>query len=321
MLIARRRAVLGAALAAPGLAHAQGFPTRPLRLVSPFNPGGAIDVLNRLLAERLGADLGQPVVVEARPGANTVVGAEAVARAAPDGHTFMVTTNSTHTNNPALMPNLPYDPVRDFSPITLLSMGTIVLCAPRAAPFDDMRGFLAWARARARTTYGSWGVGSAGHLYGAKIGAQENVALEHVPYRGEQPAIQDVLAGRLDMTFASPVGARPQQQAGALKLIGVPAAQRSVALPDVPTFAEQGMQGYDMGLFVAAWAPGGTPAPVVMRLHQAFVRVVGEEAIREAMLRQGQRPVVSTPDELAAAVARDAPRWAELIRLTGARAE
>ena len=278
-------------------------------------------MLSRLLAERMSHFLGQPVVVEARPGANTVVGAEVVARATPDGYVFLVTTNSTHTTNPAMMPNLPYDGARSFAPITLLSMGSIVLSAPAAAPFRDVPGFLAWAKARGRATYGSWGIGSSAHLYGEMLRTREGAPLEHVPYRGEQPAIADVLGGRLDATFASPVGARPQRDAGRLKLLGVPAAARSPALPDVPTFAEQGLEGYDIPLFVAAWAPAGTPRPVIARLHAAFSAALADPAIRRAMLDQGQTPVLSSPEELSAAVARDTPRWAELVRLSGARAE
>ncbi len=320
-----RRAALSALATLPALAGARAqpaFPSRPLRLVSPFNPGGAVDVLNRTLAERLAADLGQPVVVDAKPGANTVVGAAEAARAAPDGHTFLVTTNSTHTTNPALIRDLPYDPVRSFAPITLLSLGTILLCTPAAAAFTDVPGFLAWAKARGRpTTYGSWGVGSSAHLYGEMLRAREGAPLEHVPYRGEQPAIADVIAGRLDATFASPVGAKPQQTAGNLRVLGVPSPRRSDAMPEVPTFAEQGLDGYDLSLFVAAWAPAGTPRPVVDRLRAALASAAADPGLRRTMLDQGQTPVLSTPEELAATVARDTPRWAELLRLSGAKAE
>jgi tripartite-type tricarboxylate transporter receptor subunit TctC len=298
------------------------FPSRPLRLVSPFNPGGAVDVLNRVLAERLAAELGQPVVVDAKPGANTVVGAAEAARAPPDGHTVLVTTNSTHTTNPALIRDLPYDPVRSFAPVTLLSLGTILLCAPASAAFTDVPGFLAWAKARGRpATYGSWGVGSSAHLYGEMLRSREGAPLEHVPYRGEQPAIADVIAGRLDATFASPVGAKPQQMAGNLRILGIPSPRRSETVPEVPTFAEQGLEGYDLSLFVAAWAPAGTPRPVVDRLRAALVAAVADPGLRRTMLEQGQTPVLSTPEELAATVARDTPRWAELLRLSGAKAE
>jgi tripartite-type tricarboxylate transporter receptor subunit TctC len=313
------RRTLLALLPLPALA--QTFPERPLRLVSPFNPGGAIDVLNRMLAERMQATLGQPVVVEARPGANTILGAEMVAKAPPDGLTFMVTTNSTHTNNPALYATLPYNPA-DFAPITLLSFGTVLLIGPGAAQYRDAPGFAAWARGLGRpVTYGSWGVGSGGHLYGEVLRTRHGLPLEHVPYRGEQPAILDMLAGRLDCTFCSPVGARPPLEAGTARWVGMTGARRSEALPDIPTFGEQGFAGIDMPIFVAAWAPGGTPAPAVARLREALVAAVRDPAMRTAMVQQGQTPVLSTPEELAATVARDAPRWAELIRTSGAKVE
>jgi tripartite-type tricarboxylate transporter receptor subunit TctC len=323
--IARRGALAaGVSLLLSGRATAQGsaFPDRPLRLVSPFNPGGAIDVLNRMLAEKLSADLGQPVVVEARPGANTILGAEVVAKAPPDGHAFLITTNSTHTNNPALYRELPYDAQRSFAPITVLSMGTVLLLGPAAAPYAGAPGFAEWARAQGRpVTYGSWGVGSGGHLYGELLKARHGLPLEHVPYRGEQPAIVDMLGGRIDVTFCSPVGARPQIAGGTARAIGMTGTQRSAAMPDVATFGEQGFDGLDLPLFVAAWAPAGTPPAIVARLREALVRAVEDPALRAAMIQQGQTPVLSTPEALAATVARDAPRWAALIRASGAKVE
>jgi tripartite-type tricarboxylate transporter receptor subunit TctC len=326
MLRIPRRGALAAGfsllLCDPATAQGGAFPDRPLRLISPFNPGGAIDVLNRMLAEKLSADLGQPVVVEARPGANTIIGAEAVAKAPPDGHTFLITTNSTHTNNPALYRELPYDAQKSFAPITLLSMGTVLLIAPASSPFADAAGFARWARVQTRpVTYGSWGVGSGGHLYGELLRARHGLPLEHVAYRGEQPAILDMLAGRIDATFCSPVGARPQIAAGSARAIGMTGAMRSAAMPEVPTFGEQGFEGLDLPLFVAAWAPAGTPSPIVARLREALARAVQEESVRSAMIQQGQTPVLSTPEELAATVARDGPRWAALIRASGAKVE
>ena len=300
-------------------ARAAEFPSRPLRLVSPFGPGGAVDVLNRVLAEQLSADLGQPVVVDTRPGANTVAGAEMVARAPPDGHTFMITTNSTHTNNPHIMRELPYDPLRSFAPITLLSWGSVLLLRPATATYDGLRGMIDWARGLRRPiTYGSWGIASAGHLYGALLARQAGIAMEHVPYRGEQAAITDLLAGRLDTSFVSPVGARPQIEAGLAQGVGTVGNRRSSGLPGLATFAEQGLDGFDLPLFVAAWAPAGTPGPIVARLRLALVRAVANPVVRERMAEQGQTPELSTPEELMATVRRDLPRWGELIALSGA---
>lgn len=320
MLPSRRGLLAGLLLLPAAPAPAQPWPNRPIRLIVPFAPGGAIDALARLLAERMSAEFGQQVVVDLRPGANTVVGAEAAARAAPDGYTFIITTNSTFTNNPHLIPNLPYDPLRSFDPITLLSWGSVVFLAPADAPYSGVPGFAAWARGRPQgATYGSWGVGSGGHLYGALLARQSGARLEHVPYRGEQPAIADMIAGRLDTTFASPVGAKPQIEGGRVKALGSVGARRSPALPDVPTFAEQGLSGFDLPLFVAAWAPAGTPAEIRLRLRDALARAASDERVRAQMLAQGQTPELSSPEALIEIVRRDVPRWGELIEISGAR--
>jgi len=329
-----RRALLGGAAGlavVPALAQERCLhiesalrwaPDRPVRLVSPFPPGGPIDVLNCMLAERLTTSLGQPVVVDAKPGANTILGAALVARAPPDGHTFLITTNETHTHNPALHRQLPYDASRSFAPVTLLSTGTMLLIAPADAPYGDARDFAAWAKALERpVTFGSRGVGSSGHLYGAWLKAHHGLPLQHVPYRGEQPAILDMLCGKLDVTFCGPADARPQFAAGMARAIGATGARRSEAVPDVPSFAEQGFDGLDLSLFLAAWVPAGTSPEAVARLHDGLLCAVREEAVHATMLQQGQTPVLSTPEELMAIVRREAPRWAELIRLADMRAE
>ena len=322
----RGAAALGAGLVGVVAgARAQGTAgavARPVRIISPFAPGGAVDVLARLIAERLSVQMGgQPVVVDARPGANGIVGTEAFVRAVPDGLTIMITTSGTVMNNPALYPSLPYDPVRDLVPVTMLSVGSVLLTAPAAAPYADMRGFLDWARGRSRVTYGSWGVGSSAHLYGELLKREHAVPLEHVPYRGEQAAILDVLGGRLDTTFCSPVGAKPQVAAGGLRALGMVGDRRSAAMPEVPTFGEQGLEGFDLLIFIAVYAPQGTARPVIERFNAALRAVAAEPEIRARMLEQGQTPVASSADELAAIQLRDAPRWAALIRQAGARVE
>jgi tripartite-type tricarboxylate transporter receptor subunit TctC len=233
----------------------------------------------------------------------------------------MVTPSSTAMNPAALYPSLPYDPAKDLVPVTMLSVGSVLLAAPASAGYADLRGFLDWARARPRVTYGSWGVGSSAHLYGELLKREHGAPLEHVPYRGEQAAILDVLGGWLDVTFASPVGARPQVASGALKALGMVGDRRSAAMPEVPTFGEQGLAGFDLLIFVAAYVPAGTPAAQIARLNAALRAVAAEPEIRGKMLEQGQTPVGSSPEDLAAIQARDTPRWAALIRQAGARVE
>ena len=324
----RRRAVLAAALAVPFMARAEGtWPTKPVRIVVPFNPGGAIDAMARVLADSLTARLGQQVLVDSKPGANTIVGSDVVAKAAPDGYTFLITTNSTHTNNTTLYAKLPFDPAKDLAPVLLVSLGTILLAAKADAPFIDLKGLGAWAKALGRpVTYGSWGIGSSGHLYGLMLEKALSDKMggglySHVPYRGDVPALQDVANGTLDLTWASPVSAKPQIDAGRVKAIAAAGAKRSAAMPELSTFAEQLVAGFDLSLFVAAYAPAGTPREIVDRLQREIRLALAEQAVADKLIAQGQTPVGSTPEELPKVVERETPVWAELVKQSGARVE
>jgi tripartite-type tricarboxylate transporter receptor subunit TctC len=324
----KRRALIAAALATPFVARAEtAWPTKPVRIVVPFNPGGAIDALVRVIGEGLTQRLGQQMLVDPKPGANTIVGSEIVAKAAPDGYTFLITTNSTHTNNPSLYAKLPFDPAKDLIPVSLVSLGTILIAVKADAPFSDLRGMAGWVKGLGRpATYGSWGIGSSGHLYGLmleralgdKIGGG---LYTHVPYRGDVPALQDVANGTLDLTWASPVSAKTQIAAGKVKAIAAAGSKRSAAMPDLTTFAEQLIAGFDLSLFVAAYAPAGTPAAIVNRMQREIKAVISDPPVAAKMIAQGQTPVGSTPAELAAVLARETPIWADLIQQSGAKVE
>lgn len=321
-----RRSIVGAALSAPlfgGAGWAQGaWPAKPIRIVVPFNPGGAIDALVRVIADGLTTRLGQQVLVDPKPGANTIVGSEIVARAPPDGYTFLITTNSTHTNNPSLYAKLPFDPAKDLIPVSLVSLGTILVLVKADAPFSDLRGMAAWVKGLGRpATYGSWGIGSSAHLYGLMFEKSLGGLYSHVPYRGDVPAIQDVANGTLDITWASPTSAKPQIAAGRVKPLAVAGAKRSASMPELGTFAEQLVAGFDLSLFVAAYAPAGTPADIVSRLQREIKAVISQPEVAEKMIAQGQTPVGSTPAELAAVLARETPIWADLIKQSGAKVE
>lgn len=321
-----RRTIVGAALSAPFLESvgwAQGaWPTKPIRIVVPFNPGGAIDALVRVIADGLTAKLGQQVLVDPKPGANTIVGADIVAKAAPDGYTFLITTNSTHTNNPTLYAKLPFDPAKDLIPVSLISLGTILVVVKADAPFSDLRGMAAWAKGLGRpATYGSWGIGSSGHLYGLMFEKSLGGYYSHVPYRGDVPALQDVANGTLDITWASPTSAKPQIAAGRVKPLAVAGAKRSASMPELGTFAEQLVAGFDLSLFVAAYAPAGTPADIVNRLQREIKAVISQPEVGAKMIAQGQTPIGSTPAELAAVLTRETPIWADLIKQSGAKVE
>jgi tripartite-type tricarboxylate transporter receptor subunit TctC len=323
-----RRALLAAALAAPFGARAEtAWPTKPVRIVVPFAPGGAIDAMVRVIADALTPRLGQQVIVDPRPGANTILGSDVVAKAAPDGYTFLITTNSTHTNNPSLYAKLPFDPAKDLAPVSLVSLGTILLAAKGDAPFNDLKGMAAWVKGLGRpATYGSWGIGSSGHLYGLmlektlsdKVGGG---TYSHVPYRGDVQALQDVANGTLDLTWASPVSARPQIATGRIKALAAAGSKRSASMPQLPTFAEQLVPGFDLSLFVAAYAPASTPADIVDRLQQEIRAALGHADVGEKLIAQGQTPVGSTPQELGKVLARETPIWADLIQQSGAKVE
>jgi len=317
-----RIAVLACALIAQGAALAQtDYPNRPVRLITPFNPGGAIDIYSRTIAEPLGKRLGQNIIVEAIAGANTISGTQQLVRATPDGYTFMITTMSTTVNNRILFTRLPYDPDKDLAPITQLSYGTVLFVGPGNAPYSDMKGFIAWARSKDRVTYGSWGIASWGHLAGQILKRDLGLPLEHVPYQGDVPAITDVQNGALDTTFSSPTSAKPRIASGAIKPIAMTGPQRSASMPELATFTEQGVPNVDLAIWVGAYAPAGTPRPVVDRLQRELKAVINLPEVREKMVAQGQTPVGNTPEEFVANVRADLPKWEALIKASGAAIE
>src|SRR5215510_15012977 len=311
------RVLLLAVLAVVGNAFAQGdYPNRPVRLITPFNPGGAIDIYSRLLAEPLAKRLGQNVIVEAIAGANTISGTQQLVRASPDGYTFMITTMSTTVNNRILFTKLSYDPDKDLAPITQLSYGTVLFAGPASAPYSDLKGFIAWAKGKDRVTYGSWGI-LAGQIMKRELGLN----LEHVPYKGDVPAITDVQNGGLDTTFASPTSAKPRIASGALKAIAMTGPQRSASMPELATFTEQGVQNVDLAIWVGAYAPAGTPRPVIDRLQRELKAVIEMPEVRDRMVAQGQTPVGNTPEEFVANIRADLPKWDALIKASGAKIE
>lgn len=319
-LVTRRGALGLAALpfARGAAAQQPGFPARPLRLLVPFPPGGATDVIGRLLAERMAPMLGQPVLVENRPGASGVIAAEVVANAPPDGHTLILTVNSTITSSAALFARLPFDPMTAFAPIGQVVNASILLLARADAPFRDAAGFLAWAKGLGRpVTYGSWGNGSAGHLFGEVLHRQHGAPMEHVPFRGEAQSVTELLAGRIDVSFATTVGAAAHIQAGTARGIGMTGPVRSSALADLPTFAEQGVAGLDLATFNGIWAPAGTPPAVVARLNGALNAVLAQPDVAERLRGIGHDPVPGSPEDLARLVREVTPRWHAMIRQAG----
>lgn len=314
----RRRQLLPVALALCGTAHAQpAFPDRPLRLVAPFAPGGASDLIARMVAEELGAELGQPVAVENRTGAGGAVGTEAVVRARPDGLTLLLGSQATHATNPALN-KLNFDPTADMAAVAPVCGVPAVLVVHPAVAADSVAAFVALARrAPGSIAYGSAGIGSSTHLAGALLGHLAQLDMQHVPYRGTALAMQDLIAGRIQMMMDTLPTALPQIEAGRVRALGVSTATRSPSLPDAPTLAEAGIGGYEALNWYAVFAPAATPDPVLARLEAATAAVVAKPRFQERLAQQGMLPFGGDRAALARYAAADRQRWTDLVRAAG----
>ncbi|WP_135468416.1 Bug family tripartite tricarboxylate transporter substrate binding protein [Crenalkalicoccus roseus] len=315
----RRRGLiaLGAALAtAPAFAQTPAaWPERPVRIIVPFPPGGSTDVVTRLIAEGITGPLRQPVIVENRGGASGMIGAEAVARAAPDGHTLLMGSSGTHSINPSLFPNLPYDPVHHFAPVILTATYPLLMVTPPDRAPNTVQEFVAHARERAgRLNYCSIGNGQPSHLAAELFKAMAGIEMQHIPYRGSGPAILAAMAGECDVLFDSALSSGPQVRAGRLKVLAISTARRIPSWPDVPTIAESGLPGYDAYTWTALYAPAGTPEPVIRRLNEEVGRFIASPRFREALEAQGAVAGGGTPEELARFNANEIRKWAEVIR-------
>ena len=310
-----RRAALAGLLAFPALASAQeAWPARSLRLISPFPPGGAADVLARNIAEEMTPALRQSVVVENRTGAGGSVGTEAVVRSAPDGYTLLMGSTGPLAINPALL-RLAYDPARDLVPIGMVSTVASVLVVHPSVPARNLTELLALARAKpGEMNYGSSGTGSAQHLFMELLKQMTGVDITHIPYRGTGPAVVDTIGGRLSMMFDTTPTALPHIQGGRVRAIAVTTARRDPALPDVPTIAESGVAGYEGVGFYGLMAPAGTPAAIVDRLHREVNAALAREAFRARLVAQSTEPAPMTQEAFRDFIATDRERWARVIR-------
>jgi tripartite-type tricarboxylate transporter receptor subunit TctC len=312
-----RRTLLAAAALLPLPALAQGaWPERPIRLVVPFPPGGLTDVLGRFVADVIGRGLPQPVVVENRPGGGTLVGAQAVARAAPDGHTLLIATSTTLGIGPAMRVTPPVT-FRDFAPIAMLGTVTFYLVVRPDFPAQDVRSFVAAIRARpGGYSYASPGIGTAHHLLMEMLKQREGLDIPHVPYQGSTQAVTDMIGGRMDTMWLDAAVALPQLQAGRLRALAVSGPQRHEPSPNVPTLSET----YE-GLTLQAWqtvvAPAGTPDAIIRRLNAAVNAALNDAEMAGRLRQVGVTPMPMTPEALASLIASDAERWAALVRVAG----
>lgn len=317
----RRGALALVALAASAPARGQdAFPTRPVRIVVPYAPGGTTDILARLLAERIAPELGQPAVVENRPGGGAVIGSEAVARAAPDGHTLLMATNGSHAINVGILPAMPYDPVRDFAPVIMVASVPLVLVVPAAVPATTVQELVRHLRSQAgQASFGSAGNGASGHLAGEMFKHATGLDLVHVPYRGDGPALTDLIAGRLSMSFANLPAAIGHVRAGTLRALAVTTAGRSAALSEVPTMAEAGIRDFEVNPWYGLMAPAGTSPARIERLHGLVAAALAQAEVRSQLARLGAEPIGGTPAAFAEAIRADIARYVQAARAANIR--
>lgn len=314
-----RRMALLAGLAAPALlgrhAAAQAFPARSLRFIVPFVPGGGADTTARFVAEPLGVELGQSVVIENRGGAGGTIGAAAVAQAPADGYTLLYGTPGPLITNPFLMANMPYDAQRDFAPVSLLTRGAYLLAVHKDVPVRTVSDLLALARARpGELTYASAGIGAGSHLSGELLSMETGIRMTHVPYRGTAQAVADVAAGRVNISIDTYGVMIPMIQAGNLRPIAVTSLQRFPELPEIPTIAET-IPGFEVGVVNYVCVRSGTPAPIIRRLNEAFVKVLGSPVLAARMREAGSSPPLSsTPEELGDILRTESAKWGAVIR-------
>jgi len=304
-------AVLSASMTAAGTAAA--WPTQTIRLVVPFTPGTGIDLVARTIGPQLSERLGQPVIVENRPGASGNIGTEAVVRAQPDGHTLLVSVN-TLVMNRSLYRKLPYDPVRDLTPITLTSWGSLMLVVHPKAPVQSVAELVSVGKQQpGRLTYGSPGVGTPHHMAMALFGATTGAELLHVPYTGTAGAVTDLLSGQIQTMFLPVHVGLQHVKAGKLRALAISSPERVPQAPDVPTLREAGLKEVDVEMWYGVFAPRGTPAPIVERLNREIHAALASPQVKAAFESQGMVPATSTPQEFAALVERDAQRWADVV--------
>lgn len=314
---------LAAVSAAPSFAQspAQNFPNKPMKIVVTFTPGGAPDILGRLLADRMSAAWGQPVVVENKPGAGGNIGADAVAKSAPDGYTLLVGTVGTHAINGALYEKMPYDMVKDFSPISLLATTPNMLVVHNGVPAKNVQEFIALGKKEGKMTFASSGSGTSIHVSGELFKTQTGIDMQHIPYKGRASAIPDLLGGRVTMMFDNMPSSLPLVREGKLRALGVTSAKRSAAAPDIPTIAEQGLPGFEAVSWFALYTSPGVPKPIVDKLQAEVQKILKSPEASKKLLDIGLDPVGSSAEELAAYQRSEIAKWSKVVRDSGAKAE
>jgi len=301
-------------------AHAQSYPTKSIRMIIPYPPGGGVDAIMRPFAQLISARLGQQIIIDNRGGGGGSIAMEATARSAPDGHTIVAAITAQLAINPALYQKLPYDPIKDFAPITLFADGAYILVVHPSLPVKSVKEFVALARKRPNeVTYASAGNGSGGHLAGALLSSMTGIKILHVPYKGGGPGQVALLSGEVQADFEVWAYARGFINNGRIRALGVTTAKRPKAIPHIPTIAEAGVPGYDSGVWYALLAPAGTPRAIIDRLNRETIAVLKNPEYIKRLTDQAIDPIGSTPEELTQYIKRELVKWAKVVKDTGAR--
>jgi tripartite-type tricarboxylate transporter receptor subunit TctC len=318
----RSLTIAGLFVASIATGFAQNYPNKPIRIIIAQAPGSATDVISRVVANRLQESLGQPIVIEARPGAGGAVGTEAAARSAPDGYTLFMANNSTHGSNPALYSKLPYDAVNDFAPITLVATVPYVLVVDPSLPVKSVQELIALAKAKpGKMNYASAGNGSTHHFCGELLKSMAGIDLVHIPYKGSTPAIAGLLGGEVSLMFANLTDIGGQLKSGKVKALAVTVTKRASLIPEVPTLSEVGLPGFEIGSWFGLLAPAGTPAPIISRLNAETVKVLGRSDVQATLGAQGLELAPGSPEQFAAHIKSEIAKFTRIAKAAGIKAE
>jgi len=310
----------GAGLVATSAFAQSAYPVKVVRFITPFPPGGSLDPLTRMSAQKLSEVWGQPTVVENRPGGNSIIGTQAVARSAPDGYTILV-AGTPHVTNPSLFPT-PYDAIKDFAGICTIARSRQILVVNRSMPVSSVKEIIALAKARpGQLNYGSSGSGNTNHLAGELFSMLAGVKITHIPYKGAGPALTDLIGGQLHLSFHVPISALPHVRSGRLKALATTGETRIQSAADIPTFAEAGMPGFDMQGWTGMFAPAATPKTIVDKISADMAKVLSSPEIVERLIGMGQEPLVSTPEQFSALLKSDLAKYAKIIKDAGIKVE
>jgi len=324
VLIARLLPALlvAVATAIPAVANAQAYPARPIRLVVPFPAGGSLDVVARAIGQKLTEAWGQPVVIDNRPGAGGNIGADLVAKSPPDGYTILEGALSTHALNVSLYNKMPYDPMKDFAPITLVAVTPNVLVLNASYPVNSVPELLVYARANpGKLSFGSGSNGSAGHLAGELFKTEAGVDMVHIPYKGGAPALQALLAGDTQLMFDNLANSAAQLKAGKLKALAVTTAKRSSLMPELPTLSETGLPGFDIYTWWGFMAPAGTPKEIVAKWNAEVTRILNSPEMKAFFAQQGAEPAPDSPEQFAALIRSEISKYAKIVKQSGAKVD